>query len=135
MAEIDAEELERALGLVGEYVPYAGSMSESEWQAHANALSLAMEAARAHLAHLRAPKGELEEARAELGAWLVEHPRHYIPDPMFGSNPKTGDKVLVIARLVYEDGAYGFEVVASGEGPTEAAAIRAALSRARGEGT
>jgi hypothetical protein len=83
---------------------------------------------------LRAPKGELAEARAELGAWLVEHPRHYIPDPMFGSNPKTGDKVLVIARLVYEDGAYGFEVVASGEGPTEAVAIRAALSRARGEG-
>jgi hypothetical protein len=63
MADIDADELAKALDLVGEYVPYAGSMSDSEWQAHATALSLAMDAAKAHLATLRGGKSHVQNLR------------------------------------------------------------------------
>jgi hypothetical protein len=80
-------------------------------------------------ANLRAPKGELAEARAELGAWLVEHPCSSWDRASVKLDG--AERHLVGLRLDgdSEDDDY------QGVGPTEAAAIRAALSRARGEGT
>jgi hypothetical protein len=110
MAEIDAEELARGLILWGEKLP-----------------GVIRRAAEAHLASLRAPKGELAEARAELGAWLVEHPGHqYQPIWQQSCAPQW-------CVEVWDDNPHNEPF--RGTGPTEAAAIIAALSRARGEGT
>lgn len=127
MAEIDAEELAEALNLVQSCLYNGNNETDTK------ALDAVCAAAEAHLAHLRAPKGELEEARAELGAWLAAEDgrvRYTMPvgNLVRVSLYRSGDtdasaKVDYPHRPIH------------GEGPTEAAAIRAALSRARGEGT
>lgn len=60
MAEIDAEELADALNLV------RSCLYNGDNETDTKALDAVCAAAEAHLASLRAPKGELEEARAEL---------------------------------------------------------------------
>lgn len=72
--------------------------------------------------HLRAPKGELEEARAELGAWFLSNPGWSACYLVNSAGVQIG--------LQHYAGAQWW----GGFKPTEAAAIRAALSRARGEG-
>lgn len=133
MAEIDAEELERALRTVN-MGPSGDPPGSDHFAQLARAHRIIESAAEAHLEHLRAPKGELEEARAELGAFLVEMRGAYTFDTgrvgMVAGRPRPDQPWFCTLYLP------GFKPEGwRGEGPTEAAAIRAALSRARGEGT
>lgn len=140
MAEIDAEELERAL------VRYETGTT-TQW--FSDPFNIVLDAARAHLAHLRAPKGELEEARAELGVTKariasVIRQRHGLPDSrlMDAAILETADLIL---RAISRPETIFCEFEDCDQEPAQGSALceghladeaeAAALSRARGEGT
>lgn len=123
MAEIDAEELGRCLLLLDE-LEFDLPWSQLE------ALGVVEDAARAHLASLRAPKGELEEALAAFAAGKDNFEAAWRPGAQRMTLRWTTDWET-------HEGAYFGQTphAVSGDGSDYHTALAAALSRARGEGT
>ena len=137
MAEIDAEELGRVAGAnidrgsLRDALRYARRATEDEertehhWTPEGeNFMSRILLALYSELASLRAPKDELAEAKAELGAWLVAHHGYAFRATECAAGWLA---MLVSTRSRRPD--------FSGLKPDLADAIWEALSRARGEAT
>lgn len=117
-SEVNPEELERAIVETCERLDrFPASVAALFDTAD---IATLVDASRAHLAQLRAPKDDLASAKAELGAWALEHPgetwQHFPPSVV-----RSGHQ----ARVGRE---YGTEQ------RTKARAVLDALTKARATG-